>query len=437
MFLVLLLSPLAVAQDAPAPNTVRPLPGSLDSVPMFNSNSPEVIQEPGVLLSTMPPAGRANPSIHLNYPLSGDFNVFLHHIAKAKTPEDLRTLYVAVLLYNNGAKPATVNIKEASSYLSQPDAPFIPMEGICESTDKNVYAGPGDRVMTEILKGVKQPGWPETINVPAGGYAVLLNLPIPVTGLTPPLNGRSALLKLHSDEPVYLASLANFAPQAIEAGRTPALPGLLDWTALLDSGVQAGPREKPATEGKPGTPMIYGRVSGIQIGSTWSGELEIPSQGSSLCYPISTVVGGTFGTGQIQSAPLAVRTPNTAFAAHGNYGVHYDIKIPLKNNTNQPQSIAIVLGSPLKTNDSGALKFLTPPAPQVFFRGTVKVTDRDAKGKETIKYMHVVLTRGDQGQPLLSLPMKAREHRDIRVEFYYPPDATPPQTLTIMNLAPV
>jgi hypothetical protein len=194
MFLLLLLSPLAAAQEASAPNTVRPLPGGLDRIPMFNSNSPEVIQEPGVLLSTMPPDGRTNPSVHLNYPLSGDFNVFLHHIAKAKTPDDLRTLYIAVLLYNKGAKPATLTIKEAASYLSQPDAPFVPMEGICESTDKNVYAGPGDRVMTEILKGLKQEGWPAAISVPAGGYAVLLNLPVPVVGLTPPLNGRSALL---------------------------------------------------------------------------------------------------------------------------------------------------------------------------------------------------------------------------------------------------
>jgi hypothetical protein len=383
----------------------------------------------------MPSEGRTNPAIHLNYPLSGDFNVFLHHIAKAKTTEDLRTLYVAVILYNGGPKPATVTINQAASFLSQPDAPFVPMDPISESTKLMLYGGPGDRVMTQILRDGKQEGWPAAVTVPCGGYAVLLNLPIPITGLVPPLNGRSTLLKLHSDQPVYAASLATFGPTK---------PALDEWISLLNSGVQAGPREKPATEGKPGSPMIYGRVSGVQIGSTWnallsnsekSRHLTIPPQGSSFSYPISAVIGGTFGTQQVQSAPLAVRTPDTAFAAHGNYAVHYNLQIPLKNNSNRLQTVAIMLGSALKTDESGPLKFLNPPGPQVFFRGTVKISD--SKAKDPIRYVHLVLTRGDQGQPMLSFPMKPKEQREIRVELYYPPDATPPQTLTIMNLAPV
>src|SRR5439155_10779121 len=64
------------------PGEVRRLPGRLNTVPMFNSNSPEVIQEPGILLSTF----------DFDYALKGDFDVFFHHIAKAKGPEDNRTL---------------------------------------------------------------------------------------------------------------------------------------------------------------------------------------------------------------------------------------------------------------------------------------------------------------------------------------------------------
>lgn len=56
--------PILIAQQAQTiavPQTVRPLPGSLDNVPVFNSNSPELIQTDGILLSTFPPGGKASP----------------------------------------------------------------------------------------------------------------------------------------------------------------------------------------------------------------------------------------------------------------------------------------------------------------------------------------------------------------------------------------
>ncbi|HEY9877383.1 MAG TPA: DUF3370 family protein, partial [Leptolyngbyaceae cyanobacterium] len=53
---------------------VRPLPGQLDEIPVFNSNSPEVIQREGILLSTFPTAGMRVPEAHLNYPLQGRFD---------------------------------------------------------------------------------------------------------------------------------------------------------------------------------------------------------------------------------------------------------------------------------------------------------------------------------------------------------------------------
>src|SRR4029079_12787037 len=37
------------------PQQVRVLPGQLDSIPVFNSHSPEVVQTEGILLSTFPP----------------------------------------------------------------------------------------------------------------------------------------------------------------------------------------------------------------------------------------------------------------------------------------------------------------------------------------------------------------------------------------------
>lgn len=58
-----LLLSLLVAQSAPTapppeevvqPQEVRALPGRLDAIPTFNSNSPELVLREGILLSTFP-----------------------------------------------------------------------------------------------------------------------------------------------------------------------------------------------------------------------------------------------------------------------------------------------------------------------------------------------------------------------------------------------
>src|SRR5512146_303722 len=87
---------------------VRSLPGSLDDVPVFNSNSPEVVQQEGILLSTFPPEGMATASAHLNYAFNGRFDIFAHHIARGLNPDDRRTLFLGVVVYNPGDEPVTV-----------------------------------------------------------------------------------------------------------------------------------------------------------------------------------------------------------------------------------------------------------------------------------------------------------------------------------------
>ncbi|MGB7086285.1 MAG: DUF3370 family protein, partial [Phormidesmis sp.] len=72
---------------------VRPLPGSLDNVPVFNSNSPEIIESDGILLSTFPSRGKSDPSAHLNYSFNGRFDIFSHHVARGQDDRDTRTVY--------------------------------------------------------------------------------------------------------------------------------------------------------------------------------------------------------------------------------------------------------------------------------------------------------------------------------------------------------
>ena len=189
MILPLLLSLTFFAQATPPareiiqPQQVRPLPGQLDQIPVFNSNSPELILNEGILLSTFPKTDKKQPEAHLNFPFNGKFDIFAHHVAKPPQENDLRTLYLGILAYNPGKKPVTIQILQAASYLSQPDAPFIALDSVLDNTNGTVYAGPGSRVMSDILRGKRQREFVEKIVIPPQSSRLLLNAPIPVKNL--------------------------------------------------------------------------------------------------------------------------------------------------------------------------------------------------------------------------------------------------------------
>src|SRR5262249_40459712 len=149
--------------------------------------------------------------------------------------------------------------------------------------------------------------------------------------------------------------------------------------------------------------------------------LAIPDPGTSVSYPISTVDQGTLGTGQVQSAPLVVRYPDTAYQAHGNYAVKYDLTLHLYNGSDQKRTISIAMQSPIKTNEQlGGLKFNDPPPARVFFRGTIEIEQGSACSRG--KYFHLVLNQGERGHPLVTLALDSHTLQTVRVEFLYPPD---------------
>ncbi len=442
------LSSLFLAQAAPAPQPqeiaqpqeVRPLPGKLDSVPVFNSNSPELVLKEGILLSTFPPTGKQVPTAHLNFPFRGRFDLFAHHVARAEPPDNLRTLYMGVIVHNPGPVPVTVDILQAASYLSQPDAPFIQLPDVAENPDGTVYAGPGSRVMSDILRGQRQAEWPPQLVIPPGSSQMLINHPIPVRGLTPPLNGRSTLMRLRSDGTVYMASLALFAKQNPDGSER--APALEEWQTLLVSGDLATPRDKTPTPPDAAGNIIYGRVAGVASGSQWQAQivdsasaphLTIPQPGQAFSYAIASLRGGQLGTGQVQSAPMLVRYPDTAYQAHGNYGIHYALTLPLHNPTASQVAVTLTIQTPVKEDrlSTPGLRFLEPPPTQVFFRGTVRVRYSDDLGRPQTRYAHLVQRRGQQGPALVRLAMPPGSRRLVQVDFLYPPDATPPQVLTI------
>ncbi len=424
------------------PQQVRVLPGKLDNIPVFNSNSPEVVQTEGILLSTFPQEDKQVPSAHLTFPFKGRFDIFAHHIAKAKNRDETRTLFQGIIVYNPNSEPVTLKVLQGATYLTRPDALFVDLPSYLENRFGTVFAGPGSRITSDVLRGYRQAILPAAIEIPAMQSRMLMNLPIPVGNITPASNGRSTLMRMSSSNSVYVASLAMFAPQTKNGVEQH--PTLEQWENILNTKGLAGPRDlAPTPKDKNPLQKIYGRVAGVAEGSEWKAKitdssrtdyLTIPKRGESFSYALSTTDTGTFGTGQVQSAKMLARYPDTAYFAHGNYGIQYNLTFPLYNKSRESQSVSIRMQTPIKANTkSGGLMFYDPPENRIFFRGTVRVMFNDDAGKTLTRYIHIVQRRGQQGEPLVNVNMKPGERRLVQVDFLYPPDATPPQVLTVRS----
>lgn len=435
-----------------APQDIRPLPGQLDEIPVFNSNSPEAIYSEGILLSTFPPEGKVAANAHLNHPLAGRFDIFAHHIAKKRTPSAWQPIYQGVLIHNPSDRLVTLDILQGLSYVTNPDAPFIELPSLVENPRGDVFSGPGSRLVTDLLRGLHHSIFPEQIEIPPGESRMLFNLPIRLG------NARSTLIRVETDGPVYAASLAMPAPlvdEGLEPGSKANLipstpvphrpPTLVEWEKLLVEGYLATPRDRaPTPPNVKSDRTIYGRVAGVARGSQWqtiladdedAEHLTIPEPGKAFSYPLSTLYKGTFGTGQIQSAPMLVRYSDTAYAANGNYGIRYHLTLPLLNDTDKTQTVAIALQTPLKEEGEGdRLRFLEPPDDRVFFRGTVQIRYSDDRGVWRERLVHLVQRRGERGEVLVALKLSPRDRREVQIDFLYPPDATPPQVLTVRTL---
>ncbi len=463
---------------------IRPLPGSLDTIPVFNSNSPELVQEEGILLSTFPADGMAVDEAHLDFAFEGRFDIFAHHVARGLHAGDRRTLFMGTVVYNPSDEPVNLEVLQGVSYLSQ-EAPFLDLPAYVANPNGQVFAGPGSRTVTDMLQGRHQNQWPEMVVIPPRQAYLLMNAPIPLRRLPIPTdatlppglplpgeaiqanglavassgtgaanlvasnqplpsNGRSALLYLSSSGPVYVANLAMYAPRnGLGSERAPTLR---EWLNLLTTEGFAGPRDIPPTN--PDTydfgQFFYGRVAGVAQGSQWrafatdgpsSTRLTIPAAGQAFSYVLSTVDHNTLGTGQVQSAPIVARYDDTAYRAHGNYGIHYTVSFPLYNPTEASQTVVLKLQTPLQDEAlTEGLRFRNPPDDRIFFRGTVRVRYPSGLGLMQTRYIHVVQRRGQEGEPLLQFRLPAGVQRLVEIELIYPPDATPPQVLTLTTL---
>jgi hypothetical protein len=412
------------------PQEVRALPGKLDSIPTFNSNSPELVDTDGILLSTFSPEGKKIKEAHLNYPFQGRFDVFSHHIIRAENTSQNRTVYQGIIVHNPGNEAVTLEVLQAASYLSR-EAPFINLPDMVDNAQGTVYAGPGSRTMSDVLRGVKQQIFPKKLVIKPGESQILASLPISVQA--PSSNGRTVMMRLSSNKPIFMANLAK---------RSDRSPTIVEWLQLLDTGSLAGKRDPiPTPLDPPREPTVFSRVAGVSQGTKWEANitdnpnianLTLPQQGKAVSYPLGTVHLITLSTGQIQSASMLKRYPDTAYFAHSNYGVEYNLTLPLYNSSSQTRTVSVSIQTPVK--DEGGtdrLLFLKPPVEQIFFRGTVRVRYMDDNGGEKTRYLHLVQRRGQPGEALVRLNLAPGEKRQVQVDFLYPPDSTPPQVLTV------
>ena len=123
----------------------------------------------------------------------------------------------------------------------------------------------------------------------------------------------------------------------------------------------------------------------------------------------------------------------------GNYGVLYDLTIPLRNDGSTRQRLALSLDSPLKTDQPlGGLRFRASPSNAVTFRGTLEVSglDGEAGGSRGRQAFHLVLRSGMAGPALGQVSLAPGQQRQLQVRLIYPADATPPQALSLLPAAP-
>ncbi len=461
-----------LAQTVIQKHLVRPLPGRLDKTPVFNSNSPEVLKTDGILLSTWSPTGKAQAAAHLNYAFEGKFDIFCHHISRPEINPNAvgRLMNVGILAFNPGQKPITIKILQALSYVNT-DAPFVNLAAYVDNRDGRIFSGPGSRLANDVKRGLTDAKLTKEFIIPPGQSRLIFNRSIPNR------SAKSTLMRLQSSGKVQLASVALLdkpqapPPSIAPIGHLPKLrpsldytPGLVkaakplpvyrspkleEWQAVVKHGKLATPRDQVPTNIKalkPGQGLVYGRIAGVSQGSRWeakitdqpnTNDLSVPARGQAVSFALSTLHGNTLGTGQVQSAAMLARYPDTAYQGHGNYGTHYRLIMPLLNASAEEQTIVIKMQTPFKDEKlSGGLRFISPlplDAP-IFFRGNVQIRYANDSGQVETKQVHIVQRRGEQGQSLISLKLPPGTRRQVEIDLVYPPDASPPQVFTVESL---
>lgn len=395
-----------------AAGKILPLPGGLDRTPVFNSNHPEIVKGPGIALSSL--AGPA--PAHLDRAFEGAFEIFTHHVNGTG-----RDLHQGIVLKNDSPRPVKVTLGPSALKTGFYGAFFhLPrvLDGAFKlfAGDRDATSGPGPAVAEAILAGRRQR--PEREIVLEPGEVFMLD-----ARRLKPWMVASSKWELNSDGPVRAAVVFDHAN--LDAAGAAAVLG-------ANQLAKRNPKDLIPTEpGKPTKRFIFGRVAGVQEGARWQGtladapggrEVRVGQGPVNLAWPIVTKHGHLLGTGQDQTAPISKRLPDAAYAAHGNYGISYELKLPLRNTGKQTRRVELHLESPKPT-----------PGMPLAFSGPVEVTWQDAQGRpqRVVKRLNL---RPESSGRILSLELPPGAAYDAQVRIVYPGDATPPQILRLRSV---
>jgi hypothetical protein len=404
-------SPIAKPDAARPTQRILPLPGGLDGTPVLNSNHPEIVKGPGIALSSL----KGPAPAHLDRAFEGPFEIFTHHVNGTG-----RDLHQGIVLKNDSSRPVRITLG-ASAMKTGFYGAFFHLPRVLDGAfklfagDRDATSGPGPAVAEAILAGRRQR--PEQEIVLAPGEVFMLD-----SRKLKPWMVASSKWELSSDGPVRAAVV--FDHERLDASGA---------TAVLAANQLAKRNPKdliPTEPGKPTKRFIFGRVAGVQEGARWQGTLaDVPGGNSvrvgqgpvNLAWPIVTKHGHLLGTGQDQTAPISQRLPDAAYAAHGNYGISYELKLPLRNTGKQSRRVELHLESPKPT-----------PGMPLAFSGPVEVTWKDAQGR-TQRVVKRLNLRPESSGRILALDLPPGAAYDARVRIVYPGDATPPQILRLRS----
>ena len=404
---------------------IRPLPGQLNTHPVWYSNRPELLTTPGAILSTQDLS-----SVPI---LTGRFSAFTHHVVETQ-PLDFSDFRLGLLA--SAPQNTVLHLEQVYFARTRPEALFIDTPQVTPQTG-SLWSGPGDAMAFQRLQGI-----PQQALIPPSHFALnedqeilLFELPIPTDPwhIAPRRNGLSLWLDAHSDQPIHLRWVA------IKQNG----PGTLaDYQAAAKA--PAGPAELPATQydpaGKPpGGSFRFGRVAGLVQGSQWQGTYTLTpadwqklKKGQALAWPISSTYLKRWGTEQNQSAPIAFKTPESAVESHGNYGVSYEVSYRLSNPEATSQTLKLRWSQPSTHQSQANPPFVYHPEAQVVFRGTIAVRTSSDK---TTEYIHLQTRRGVWPEAFYQVELAPQETKTLTLSWVYPPDAIPPQLLSLERIS--
>jgi hypothetical protein len=384
----------------------QPLNGSFNNVPVLHSNQPEIVEGPGILVSTTPGSAIASesnqPLRNASYTFSGEFGLHMHHkyypndVSKLGGRRQRGLLTIAAIAINPGDQPVTLSF-ERGSVKNSFEAPYHPnkLMGVKPLGPRPWNTGPGDATAVQMLRGELDRRLPRDVVIPPKSRKVIVSTVLPARGIA---NG---LLRGRSDGPFQMAVVA-----AEETKQDQDLVAMLDQGRLAPGRIYLN-RIREIQAGQ-----IFSRVAGVALGDEYEASIRHDLGQGPLHVPLTSTHKHHFGTRDIQVNQLKTRMVDSAVNNVGTYGVRFDVDLNLTGEG----PYELVFSHPVASGR----------APFTAFRGSIGI-----KTEEGYQEVHVGLKSG-QSLPIAQLNLKGGQVNPVRVSMVYPADATPGHLLSVV-----